>query len=218
MTSFNIGFMYKLKVIAKITTVLSGLFLLLVVTACDQPQKAEDLYTLTAYSQANKLRAVIEIPAGTNKKIEFQPKTNTFVVDKRDDKDRVIDYLPYLGNYGFIPGTYSDPDKGGDGDALDILVLCESLPTATVVEVYPIAVLPLIDEGEQDYKIIAIPVDIKLQTITARNLSDLRQNYPQIEQIISQWFLNYDRGNTLQLNAMGDTAIAKLEIQKHLKS
>ena len=210
--------MYKLNHRSRNGAPLLGLFLILVVTACDQRQKTEDLYTLTAYSQANKLRAVIEIPAGTNKKIEFQPKTNTFVVDKRDDKDRVIDYLPYPGNYGFIPGTYSDPDKGGDGDALDILVLCESLPTATVVEVYPIAVLPLIDEGEQDYKIIAIPVDIKLQTITARNLSDLRQNYPQIEQIISQWFLNYDRGNTLQLNAMGDTAIAKLEIQKHLKS
>ncbi len=209
--------MYKSNFPFRYTGLVIALLLTVGFTACNQSQKSEDFYTLSTYSEANKLRAVIEIPAGTNKKIEFDPKTNTFVVDKRDNKDRVIDYLPYLGNYGFIPGTYSDPNKGGDGDALDILVLCESLPTATVLEVYPIAVLPLIDQGEQDYKIIAIPAESSLQTIKARNLSDLRKNYPQVEQMIGQWFLNYDRGNTLQLNTMRDAASATLEIQKHLK-
>lgn len=209
--------MYKSNLFFRHTELVIALLLTVGFTACNQSQKSEDFYTLSTYSGDNKLRAVIEIPAGTNKKIEFEPKTNTFVVDKRDNKDRVIDYLPYLGNYGFIPSTYSDPKKGGDGDALDILVLCESLPTATVLEVYPIAVLPLIDQGEQDYKIIAIPAESSLQTIKARNLADLRKNYPQVEQIIGQWFLNYDRGNALQLNAMRDAASAKLEIQKHLK-
>lgn len=209
--------MYKSNLFFRHTELVIALLLTVGFTACNQSEISKDFYTLSTYSGDNKLRAVIEIPAGTNKKIEFEPKTNTFVVDKRDNKDRVIDYLPYLGNYGFIPSTYSDPKKGGDGDALDILVLCESLPTATVLEVYPIAVLPLIDQGEQDYKIIAIPAESSLQTIKARNLADLRKNYPQVEHMIGQWFLNYDRGNALQLNAMRDAASAKLEIQKHLK-
>lgn len=209
--------MYKINNIKKAVQLFSFLFVGWMMISCDKEAPSQSIYTLSAYSDNNRLRAVIEIPAGTNKKIEFNPETKAFAVDKRNGAERVIDYLPYPGNYGFIPGTYSDPAKGGDGDALDVVVLSSSLPTATVIEIIPIAMLPLIDEGEQDYKIIAIPAESQYQTITAQNLTDLRQKYPQVEEILRQWFLHYDRGNSSQVAAMADAAIAKLEIKKHLK-
>lgn len=177
-----------------------------------------NVYELSAYSSNNLIQAVVEIPAGTSKKIEFNTTSKQFQVDQRDGKDRVIQYLPYPANYGFIPGTFSDPAKGGDGDALDILILCESVPTGTVMEVLPIGMLKLIDDGELDYKIIAIPMDLSLRTIDATSLHKLQEKYPYIQEIISQWFLNYDPGNHQEIQGIGNETEALDEIKSQLKS
>ncbi|MDC1195262.1 inorganic diphosphatase [Flavobacteriaceae bacterium] len=152
-----------------------------------------DYYNLSPETSNNIFKAVIEIPAGTNKKYEYNKKTKTFEIDKRDGQDRIIKYLPYVGNYGFIPSTYSDPKKGGDGDALDVLILSESIPTGTVVEIRPIAMLKLIDDGEIDYKIIAIPNSEKQQILKVTNYKEFSDNFPEIKTIIELWFLNYNK-------------------------
>tara|TARA_R110001632_G_scaffold10018_2_gene37693 strand:- start:4645 stop:5262 length:618 start_codon:yes stop_codon:yes gene_type:complete len=198
------------------TPVIVGILGLLCIK-CQRPEKSK-VYELSAYSSNNHIQAVIEIPAGTNKKIEFNPTSKQFEVDQRNGKDRVIQYLPYPANYGFIPGTFSDPTKGGDGDALDILVLCESVPTGTVLEILPIGMLKLVDEGELDYKIIAIPVDLSLRTVDATSLIMLQEKYPYIQEIISQWFLNYDSGNSQEIKGIGDEKEALSEIDSQLKS
>ena len=84
-----------------------------------------DFENLPTYTEQG-INVVVEIPAGTNHKIEFDKKNKKFVVDQKNGKDRIIDFLPYPGNYGFIPSTYMDPAVGGDGDALDVLVIGES--------------------------------------------------------------------------------------------
>lgn len=192
-------------------------FLGLLCIQCQTSEKSS-VYELSAYSTNNHIQAVIEIPAGTSKKIEFNTTSKQFEVDQRDGKDRVIQYLPYPANYGFIPGTFSDPAKGGDGDALDILVLCESVPTATVMEVLPIGMLKLIDDGELDYKIIAIPMDLSLRTVDATSLKMLQEKYPFIQEIIAQWFLNYDTGNSQEVQGIGNEQEALNEIKSQLKS
>ena len=59
----------------------------------------------------------------------------------------------YPANYGFIPRTYAD-----DGDPLDVLVLCsEQIVPMTLVQVYPIGAMRMIDGGKLDDKIIAVP-------------------------------------------------------------
>ena len=59
----------------------------------------------------------------------------------------------YPANYGFIPRTISD-----DGDPLDVMVLSsESIDPFTLVRCYPIGVVTMIDGGDKDDKIIAIP-------------------------------------------------------------
>ena len=105
----------------------------------------------------------------------------------------MIKFLPYLGNYGFIPSTYSDPNKGGDGDALDILVLSESAKIGDVIETVPIAILKLIDDGEIDYKIISVPSDRNNRIIDVDNFKDFNKNYAEVKLIIETWFLNYNK-------------------------
>ena len=61
--------------------------------------------------------------------------------------------LVVAANYGFIPRTYGD-----DKDPLDVLLLCaETLEPMTLVKAKPIGVISMIDNGQGDEKIIAVP-------------------------------------------------------------
>lgn len=186
-----------------------GLFLIF--SAC---KTSKDLGKLPTKTNNGNYQAVIEIPAGTNKKIEYHKTQKKFLVDQRDDKDRIINFLPYPGNYGFIPSTFSDPRKGGDGDAVDVLVLGESQKTGSIVEIIPIAVLKLIDENELDYKVIAIPAQIKDQIINVENYKTFSSNYPEAIKILESWFTYYDKSQVLEIKGWGDESDAILEIEK----
>lgn len=164
------------------------------------------------------IHAIIEIPAGTNQKIEFDYTSKSFKVDQIDGKDRVIDFLPYPGNYGFVPGTKMDEKKGGDGDALDILVLSESLPTGTSIEVIPIAALELIDKGELDTKLIAVPVDSTQRIIQATNFEDFLIEYNIAQTIIKDWFLNYKGLGVVEMKGWRDEVFARSEVEKWMEN
>lgn len=160
------------------------------------------------------INAVIEIPAGSNHKIEYQKQSRKFANDQLDGEDRVVQFLPYPGNYGFIPSTYMDPAIGGDGDALDILVLAESQPTGSVMEVKVVATLLLRDNGEIDTKIIAIPADPTLQTIKVEDFQDFLINQDAVRGILQEWFLNYKGANQMELIRWEDEQYAMQEIDK----
>ena len=92
--------------------------------------------------------AVIEIPDGSNCKYELDKQTGLLRLDRV-----LYTSTHYPANYGFIPRTYAD-----DGDPLDVLVLCsESIHPMTLVQVYPIGVMRMIDNDALDDKIIAVP-------------------------------------------------------------
>ena len=91
--------------------------------------------------------AVIEIPKGSNCKYELDKHTGLLKLDRI-----LYTSTHYPANYGFIPRTFAD-----DGDPLDVLVLCNvSIQPLTLVDVYPIGVMRMIDNGALDDKIIAI--------------------------------------------------------------
>ncbi|MBQ9112691.1 MAG: inorganic diphosphatase [Clostridia bacterium] len=91
--------------------------------------------------------AVIEIPKHSNCKYELDKHTGLLRLDRI-----LYTSTHYPANYGFIPRTYAD-----DGDPLDVLVLCdEPIQPLTLVRVYPIGVMRMIDSGALDDKIIAI--------------------------------------------------------------
>ena len=165
-------------------------------------------------SENKNIQMVIEIPAGTNKKIEYNSNNNTFEVNKINQKDRIIDFLPYPANYGFIDSTLMNKENGGDGDALDVLLITEALRTGTIVDIFPIGMLVMNDNNENDTKIIAIPVEKKLQIISVDSFKELKNNYPAILKIIQLWFLKYKEGNVIHFIRWDDEVSAKEEIDK----
>lgn len=170
-----------------------------------------NLETLSPFVRDGVLRVVIEIPAGTADKIQYDPATNTFPVDLRNGVPRRITFLPYPANYGFIPGTNMDKAQGGDGDAVDVFVLCGALPIGTVLEVEPIGIIELLDAGERDDKLIAIPIDPALRTVDADDITALPQ---AAQDILVTWLLNYDPADGAELVAVKGKEAALATVQR----
>lgn len=76
--------------------------------------------------------------------------------------------IHYPANYGFIPRTLDD-----DGDALDILVFAQDdIQPGCIVSARVIGVMPMVDQGETDDKIIGVMVgDPAFEVV--RSLDDL---------------------------------------------
>ena len=169
---------------------------------------------LPSFSPNGHLQGVIEIPAGTNTKFEYNKQLLEFQPDLRDGHPRYVDFMPYPVNYGFIPSTCMDKDRGGDGDPLDVLLLAEHVPTGTVVEVQPIGLLLLKDTGEFDHKVLAIPVDPAKRIIRATNWVEFQRDYSAIRHILELFFLYYDGLGTMTLLGWGDEKAALEEVKK----
>ena len=157
---------------------------------------------------------IVEIPAGTNHKIEYDPASDSFKNDMKDGKNRVINFLPYPGNYGFIPSTLMEKGRGGDGDALDVLVIGEAEITGTVLPIKPIATLMLKDGNEIDTKLIAIPAAPTKRTINPESFQEFIVEYDAARMIIESWFLNYKGRGKMTLIGWQDDSYALREIQK----
>ena len=93
------------------------------------------------------VNVVVEIPKGSGHKYEYNPDLDAFSLDRT-----LYSPMHYPGDYGFIPGTLAE-----DGDTLDALILLEQ-PTfpGCVIRARPIGVLPMIDQGQQDAKVLAV--------------------------------------------------------------
>ncbi|NPA27724.1 MAG: inorganic diphosphatase [Epsilonproteobacteria bacterium] len=96
----------------------------------------------------NKVKAVIEVPYGSNIKYEIDKESGAIEVDRV-----MFSAMFYPANYGFVPNTLSD-----DGDPADILVLTDySLIPGAVINSRLIGVLLMEDESGVDEKLIAVP-------------------------------------------------------------
>jgi len=104
----------------------------------DIPRKSEDEFNV-----------IIEVPKGSRVKYELDKETGLIVFD------RVL-YSPmhYPANYGFVPQSLWE-----DGDPFDVLVLGhESLVPGCLIKCRAIAVLDMVDSGEGDSKVLAVPI------------------------------------------------------------
>ena len=173
---------------------------------------ADNYYDLPS-TDGDALNVIVEIPAGSNKKIEYRPGQG-FVNDTLEGVDRIVAFLPYPGNYGFVPSTLMDERRGGDGDALDVLVIGEAVPTATRLRVHPIAALMLRDRGEIDTKIIAVPADPGKRTLRVDNFLDFSLGNDAAKRIIETWFLNYKGPGVTELLRWEDESYAWREVRK----
>ncbi len=94
--------------------------------------------------------AVIEIPQGARNKYELDKDSGLFRLDRV-----LYSAVHYPGDYGLIPRTLHE-----DGDPLDVLVMIKE-PTfvGCLIDVRPVGVLKMLDKGEPDDKILAVPCD-----------------------------------------------------------
>lgn len=122
--------------------------------------------------------AVIEIPKGSKCKYELDKYTGLLKLDRI-----LYTSTHYPANYGFIPRTFAD-----DGDPLDVLVLCaEPIYPLTLIDVYPIGVMRMIDSGKMDDKIIAVP----LSDPTYLGISSIDELPPHVFDEIMHFFSVY---------------------------
>lgn len=148
------------------------------------------------------VNVVIEVPIGGEPiKYEMDKEAGTLVVDR-------FLYTPmrYPGNYGFVPHTLSD-----DGDPIDVLVAnTRPIIPGAVINVKPIGVLKMDDEGGGDEKIIAVPsAKLTQRYANVTNYTDLPEiTWKQIE----HFFVHYkdlEPGKWVKLIGWGDAAEAK---------
>ncbi|MEM6769882.1 MAG: inorganic diphosphatase [Bacteroidota bacterium] len=164
--------------------------------------------------EGDALNVIVEIPAGTNHKVEFKPAMGFTNDTLLGGTERIINFLPYPGNYGFVPSTLMDKARGGDGDPLDVLVLCENVPTGTRLATRPIGALLLRDRGEIDTKIIAVPVDSTLRVFDVDDFLTFALEHDAARSIIETWFLNYKGPKQTELIRWEDEAYAWREVRK----
>ena len=138
------------------------------------------------------INMIVEIPSGSIEKWEVNKQTGQIEPDSLEGKPRIIKYLGYPGNYGFIPQTLLPKEQGGDGDPLDIIAIGDAVERGSILRCKILGVLKLKDTGEQDDKLIAIAENSPLKTINS--LAELTTDYPGILEIIETWFINY-KGN-----------------------
>lgn len=97
-----------------------------------------------------EFNAIIEIPKGSNNKYEIDKETGLIALDRANYSSAA-----YPFDYGFAPQTLWE-----DNDPLDVVVMTTfPLHPGILVRVRPLAVMEMIDDGESDFKIIAVPVD-----------------------------------------------------------
>ena len=96
------------------------------------------------------MNVIIEIPKGSQNKYELDKETGVIALDRV-----LYSAQTYPFDYGFVPQTLWD-----DGDALDVLVLTTApLMPGVLVKARPVGILPMVDSGEADEKVIAVPVN-----------------------------------------------------------
>jgi inorganic pyrophosphatase len=109
-----------------------------------------DLSRIPAQPEPGLINVLVEIPAGSKNKYEFDKDMQAFILDRV-----LFASVQYPYDYGFIPNTLAD-----DGDPLDGMVMMDQ-PTfpGCVIAARPIGMLEMIDGGDRDEKILCVPAE-----------------------------------------------------------
>jgi inorganic pyrophosphatase len=114
------------------------------------------------------LNVIIEVGIGGEPiKYEMNKEAGTLFVDRF-----LHTPMRYPGNYGFVPHTLSD-----DGDPIDVLVAnTRPIAPGAVINVRPVGVLKMEDDGGHDEKIIAVPSPkLTKRYVNVHEVTDLPQ-------------------------------------------
>lgn len=127
-----------------------------------------------------EMNVIIEIPKFSKNKYEIDKETGIIALD------RVMHTAQdYPFDYGFVPQTLFD-----DGDALDVvLVTTYPLAPGILVKARPVAIMEMVDGGDRDDKIVAVPVDDP-RFDGVKDIGDLN---PHFQKEMSHFFETYKK-------------------------
>ena len=148
------------------------------------------------------VNVIVEVPVGCQPiKYEMDKDAGALVVDR-------FLYTPmtYPGNYGFVPHTLSE-----DGDPIDVLI-CNTRPLVPgcVINVRPIGVMVMEDDGGKDEKIIAVPSPKLTQRYDKiKNYTDMPEiTLKQIEHFFEH-YKDLEPGKWVKIAGWQDVDVAK---------
>jgi len=151
---------------------------------------------------------VVEIPKMTKPKMEVATKEENNPIAQDEKKGKLRDYHgPIFWNYGCLPQTWEDPNVNhpelkcfGDDDPIDVVEIgSAALDMGSVVPVKPLGVLAMIDDGELDWKVLAVKTDDPL----AEEYNDVDDVPAAVKDGIREWFRWYKTPDDKPLNGFG---------------
>jgi inorganic pyrophosphatase len=149
------------------------------------------------------INAVIEIPYEGTNKYEYDKDLHVFRLDRN-----LYSPVHYPGDYGFIPSTLGD-----DGDPLDCLVLVDapSFP-GCVMEVRPIGVLEMLDQGLGDEKVLCVGK----KNPRYNDVWNFSEIYPHMLREITHFFSIYKdlEGKRVEVKGWRDAAFARAKVSE----
>jgi inorganic pyrophosphatase len=172
-----------------------------------------DYASLPTYNPKKQLQAVIEVPAGSATKLHYNQQTKKFEAEQQAGKDRIVNFLPYPANFGFIPST----ETNAQAKPLEVIVIAGSVEAGTVMEVVPVGVLQLETNGELDHKIVAVPARPSERTVNASDYNSFTADYPAVKAILQQWFVYHNPTAKSRFVGWRNEQFAEQEIQRWMK-
>lgn len=143
---------------------------------------------------------VCEIPRNTSAKYEVATTEDGNPIKQDSKKGKPRHYavtIPW--NYGMLPQTWEDPTHAsedcanhiGDNDPVDIVEIGDrTAATGEIYAVKPIAALAMIDEGELDWKVLAVSAqDPRCDLV--HDVADLDIHFPGAVSSVREWFRTY---------------------------
>ena len=176
-----------------------------------------NLSNLPAYTETKQLQAVIETPAGAGYQNKYNPETGEFLKVQEAGQDKVIRFLPWPVNVGFIPSTRQPKATGSKDQPLPVLIIAGSQEPGTVTEIMPLGVLILETAGEINYQLIATPAKPSERLINATSYDEFAKENVAIKKILETWFINYAPAENTKIMAWKDDRFADELIRKWMK-
>ncbi len=153
-----------------------------------------------------EMNVIIEINKGSKNKYEIDKKTGLISLDRVMHTSQ-----DYPFDYGFIPQSLWH-----DGDPLDVVVLSTyPFVPGVLVKSRPVAVIHMVDGGEGDEKIIAVPVeDPRFDHV--KDLGDINSH---VLKEIEHFFLTYKQlqKKSVEINGIEGKAAAEAAFDESLK-
>ena len=139
---------------------------------------------------ADKINVIVEINKGSKNKYEIDKETGLIALDRV-----LYSAQDFPFDYGFVPQTLWE-----DNDPVDVVILTTyPLVPGLLVRVRPVALINMIDSGDPDDKVIAVPIDDP-RWATVQDLHDIN---PHLIKEFEHFFLTYKKLQNKEVKVRG---------------